>query len=274
MLSPLGLLHLALILAVVVLCVRLALGRAGSIRETVGVWRDLGSRPFTQRALWIWSLVFVVDLIETSNDGALSTLLGLDFTPAIARFECGAAGAFQSLFASVPLSWLLALAYTVLFPGLLFGLAHAYDRRKDPQALLEVVFAYGINYLAVLPFYLLFPVTEPWSCAGSGVVALTDLHLSPALQAVVRPMSGIDNCFPSYHTSLMVSLMAIALRYGPRPLAWFTSVAGVLVVLSTVYLGFHWFVDVAAGIAWGLAVVPIGRRIAQRMVNEAAPAIA
>lgn len=242
--------------------VRLALGGRGT-RSTIDVWREFKSRPVFRQAVMIWLFVFLFDLVQTSLDQDLTRSLRIDFTPVLFEFE-GTATAWVQQTLSLglsfkPFTWLLALAYWILFPALLFGSAHAYDRLDDAPRLKMTAYVYALNYLFCLPFYILFPVVEPWAYSPANVVALSDHHMTGSLIDILRPMSGLDNCFPSYHTSLTVSLVLIALSGTPRAFARAATASGALILLSTVYLGFHWVLDLLTGVIAGCFVYGVAR---------------
>lgn len=257
----LGILNILLIALCVVAYVRIAHG-AGAFGRSLDVWRELPRKASSRLIAFLWLLVFVVDLVQTKSDANLTAALRLDFTPIIHQLEGSLPAAVQSL-AWPPLTVLLAIAYLILFPGLLFGSAHVFDRAGDERNALMVGLVYAINYLVCLPFYVLFPVLEPWSFPGSGVLPLSDLHVHPWLMDLVRPMSGIDNCFPSYHTSLTVSLVILARDAGPKPFARAATWSGALVIASTVYLGFHWVLDVVFGVIAGVVCHGLARRVVE-----------
>ena len=119
-----------------------------------------------------------------------------------------------------------------------------------------------IDYLCSVPFFLLFPVPERWSYPDAGAILLSDLWDSRLIEAF-RPMSALDNCFPSFHTSMtvIVLLCCFIYRVGFRvtmiPLA-------AMVTMSTYTLGVHWAGDVIAGTALGIISVAAGCRLAER----------
>jgi len=137
--------------------------------------------------------------------------------------------------------------------------------------LLILLLGYALNYLFVLPFYILFPVRECHDFTPQVALLLDDLH--PAIMELLRPMSGMDNCFPSFHTSLSVTLALVAVRSGNRRIGILTSLSSAAIIFSTLYLGVHWFLDILAGIITGIiahvTAELIGRAIARR-VNLAA----
>jgi membrane-associated phospholipid phosphatase len=153
------------------------------------------------------------------------------------------------------------LAYFVLFPVLALALAWALARREDGSYRC-LVYAVGLVYALSLPFFLFFPVPERWYYPESGAVLLSDLWTSKFIEAF-RPISGIDNCFPSFHTSLVAILVLVAYRAGLRH-RHAVAFLGLVVVLSTFALGIHWLPDIAAGLSAGLLAFSLACRLAAK----------
>jgi membrane-associated phospholipid phosphatase len=86
---------------------------------------------------------------------------------------------------------------------------------------------------------------------------LSDLW-APELIEVFRPISGLDNCFPSFHVSLTVVMVAFAFIYRLR-YRWSALWIGLLIGFSTSVLGIHWLTDIAAGLATGILAVAVAR---------------
>jgi membrane-associated phospholipid phosphatase len=107
-----------------------------------------------------------------------------------------------------------------------------------------------LNYVLILPFYVLVPVTERWA-VGDGEVSLLMNQISPLLIQTLRPLSGLNNCFPSFHTSMAVSIALILSKSASKRLRRTMYVLAALVIYSTLYLGFHWILDVLAGVLFG-----------------------
>ena len=255
--TALALFQVVLIAVAAIAYVRLAVG-PGAVRATGAVWRDW--RKTFRLAVGIWLAIFVFDVIQTGGDAEMTRSLGVDYTGVIHEFEGSIVATLQSWFGFRPFTDLLSLAYLILFPGLLFGMAFAYDRLGDDASLKRTAYVYSLNYLLCLPFYIFAPVREPWSESGSGVLPVMD-EVHPWLIDIVRPMSGLDNCFPSYHTSLTVSLVLLAWETGPRVFSRAVAVSGVLIVASTVVLGFHWMMDLMSGVVAGWFIHVVARRM-------------
>jgi len=264
----LGIAQVALIAACVVWYVRLAIGRP-ALGATARVWKEAPRRPHFRTAVLIWLCVFLIDLVQTGMEHIrppevrrLTESLSKDFTSVIFQFEGNATAWLQDQLMFPPLTWLLTFAYLILFPALLFGSAHAYDRLNDFRRLRMTAYVYAFNYLLCLPFYIFFPVTEPWRMSPAQVLPLMD-SVHPWLIDIVRPMSGLDNCFPSYHCSLTISLVLVACSGAPRRFARAALISGGLILLSTVYLGFHWVLDLLTGVLAGGFVYEVSRRLSQ-----------
>lgn len=140
-----------------------------------------------------------------------------------------------------------ALAYFAVFPALLLGSAIACWRRESAQALRVFSFGIAFNYLLALPFYLFLPVPERWAFPGAKAVLMSDV-LSTKLIEVVRPISGLDNCFPSMHVALSVQVILLAYWSQSRWRHCLLCLGGT-VILSTFFLGIHWLPDMAMGLA-------------------------
>jgi len=153
-----------------------------------------------------------------------------------------------------------ASSYFFVFPLLMLLVAVALARRADEAGYRVLVVAVVVDYLIALPFYLLFPVPERWSFAESSAVMLSDRWTSGLIEAV-RPFSGLDNCFPSFHVSLTVIAVACCFRYR-MTLRWTSLVLGLTVLLSTWMLGIHWLADIVAGAAAGLVSIVAAIRLA------------
>ncbi len=150
--------------------------------------------------------------------------------------------------------WLSAfLAFSFLLPALTGKVAPA--RRFLTSNLLA--FAIG------LPLFLLLPAAGPWSgyhfppgadryACEAGLLLLRQ----PGLY-VFRPAGVV--CFPSFHV-IWALLAAHSLWCFPRlriPAAALTT----LIVISTLTLGWHYFVDVLAGFAVAAAAIGLSRRL-------------
>ena len=64
------------------------------------------------------------------------------------------------------------------------------------------------------------------------------------------------DCFPSGHTQITLLVMFLAFRYRART-RWLLAPGGTLLIIATVYLRYHYVVDVLAGIAFAFLTYPL-----------------
>lgn len=215
------------------------------------IWRACRYILAEHRALALVALAYAMiafNLLETRLEAGLVDSVRWDFTHAISQVGTGLILALQRL-EWPPLTHLLTFVYVILFPMLMLGALMVYAANRDLGAIRNHVVSYWVNYLVALPFYLWVPVREAWA-GGVGVRFLIP-QVFPGFEQVVRPHSGLDNCIPSLHTSLALTYALVAWRQGYRRLAMVLSICAGLVMLSTLYLGVHWFLDLLGGVALG-----------------------
>jgi len=198
---------------------------------------------------------------------------GRDFTHLIYGIEGDVLARVQATIACLPLTWYLGFVYVIAFPCLVSVAIIVFDHLGDRRGLAMVLIGYVVNFLFVLPFYIAFPVRETFvyykqSVAAGGPAVhmlLDDIH--PKIMVAYRVMSGVDNCFPSFHTSLAVTLALVALHGASRGFRISFGILGISTVLSTMYLGVHWICDVTAGLAVGVLSYVLARWLSRRWAS-------
>jgi len=207
--------------------------------------------------------VFAVNFIETAIETAardrwgIGRELGFQLARAAHWFEASiAAEAYDSASAIVVYGYSIAYFFAMLALIVVTGWALARAGREPFR-----VFALAIatDYAISLPFFLFFPVPERWAYPESGAILLSDLW-APELIEIFRPISGLDNCFPSFHVSLTVVVVTLAFSYRLRH-RWGALWIGLLIILSTYVLGIHWLTDIVAGLATGILAVAVARLV-------------
>jgi membrane-associated phospholipid phosphatase len=191
--------------------------------------------------------VLAVNTVARRVAPDVSWLIGWNVTGAIYAFE-GTFVAWVQSFASTPATAYFAFIYVYGYVFLLVFPLVAYAVLEDPDPLRETAMAYSLNYAIGLACYVLFVAYGPRNLIPGLVDPL--LYTSwPETQLLVSEVNRNTNVFPSLHASLSVTvaLLAYRTRYRyPRwlPLAIFVAAS---VVVSTMYLGIHWGIDVLAG---------------------------
>ncbi len=220
-------------------------------------WREA---PWTATAWGVCLAVMGIDIVLTGFDHRFTAWVGRDFALEVYRVENGALAAIQTL-AHPALDHFFTWVYILFFPQALIVCLVIYTIDRDRAALRQLLVGFAANYVLALPFYVFFPVSEAWSLFPDDGITLRMDAVSPVLMAAYRPMSGIDNCFPSLHASIALT-MWLTTRDRPRPrLVPFTAAVAWFTIASTFYLGIHWITDAAAGILLALLARRISRRL-------------
>lgn len=187
------------------------------------------------------------------------------------RFDTAAALAWTA--ARPPLRAFLDLCYVSTDAQLLLAplvAGFAFDRRRMRVYLYAFVYAFLGGGL----FYYFFPSSGPASIYRSPHFADVQLLTSLKFFQVhhrqeVRTMLGGMIAFPSFHVAWAVLTTYAALP--SRRLFAAVAALNALVVASTVLLGWHYLVDVPAGLLLGAASLYAGARTHRRLEGQDAP---
>jgi membrane-associated phospholipid phosphatase len=210
--------------------------------------------------------VFLINYLETRADAAitprsLGAEAGYPIADAFRWFERYLSFELHDTTGAIA-SYGYSASYFVIFPVLCLCVAWALARHRDPEAYQTVSLAVAIDYAISLPFFLFFPVPERWASPMTEAMLLSD-KVSDKLIEYMRPLSGLDNCFPSFHVSLTVLVVAACFLFRV-PLRMVALALGATIVLSTFVLGVHWIPDMIAGVAVGIASLLLAWRIVHR----------
>jgi membrane-associated phospholipid phosphatase len=196
--------------------------------------------------------VIVLDLVESRFDAGITAALGYDLTGWIHAVEGDWAASFQSV-EWLPATYFFAFVYIVVLPAEIFAPLVLSAAEEKLQTYRRIALGFVINYAVALPFYFFFPVKEMWAGNPAKVSLLVD-RLSPVIMEAYRSNSALNNCFPSLHTSLALTVALALSGTWSRKVTFALWSAAVLVIASTLYLGIHWATDVATGVILALIV--------------------
>lgn len=191
----------------------------------------------------------------------------VDFTPWLFKLEGYFIQNFQTFFYSPWLNVVCAIFYVIVFQGLIIASLAIYASDKNKVSMYATCCTVMINYIVAIPFYLFVPVNEVWSFAPSGTTFYM-LEVFPQFNQVYRQFSGIDNCFPSLHTSISVSMAILAYRSGNKLWRVIAILSAVIIVFSTLYFAIHWLSDMIAGLILATVATTLGTRWATRIHNS------
>ncbi|WP_028596072.1 phosphatase PAP2 family protein [Paenibacillus assamensis] len=241
----------------------LLLAWIGSGKQPIYIIRSfvkliIHSRPFLI-AFVSFMLLLVINKYQLDLEAMMS--ISWDFTPLIYQIEGQFVYHLQQFFEHPALTPILAFFYLVIFQAIIIASIGVYAARGLTSFAVAICYAITFNYIIALPFYFWVPVDEVWSYAPSGVSFLM-LDTFPTFEENYRAFSGLDNCFPSLHTSISATVAIVAWRSGIRRWIWIACPSAVIIIFSIFYLGIHWVSDMFAGLALAAACSWIGFKLA------------
>lgn len=177
-------------------------------------------------------------------------------------------------FAHPLLTEILQLAYSSYY---LFFLALFYDfyRRADKKDFysggMMIVYGFYLSYIG----YMLVPAVGPRFTLHNFFTfnqELPGLFFTPYLREIINSGGGISagalnpldvvhrDAFPSGHTQLTLTAMYLAFNRKSKH-RWWLLVIGSLLIVSTVYLRYHYVIDVIVGVLFFFFTVWSGKRV-------------
>ena len=204
-----------------------------------------------------WRITGLIYSIEGSLVADIQTYLTTGFVtlPGITQltqFLEGQLGTppHEQVIALFSLIYVYGYVFLMVFPFF------AYLAKDRMDSFRQLMLAYGFNYTIGVLCYVLFIAYGPRNFLVPEVEALM-YQWWPRSQILTGEINTNTNVFPSLHTSisLTVALFAYRTRDTYRTWLYIATPIALGVVISTMFLGIHWGVDVVAGA--GLAVVSV-----------------
>lgn len=172
--------------------------------------------------------------------------LASDYTSVFFRLEGHFVQNLQNIFYAPWLTPVIVFFYIFMLQSVLAASLGVYLLDENRVMLYATCYTIMLVYAIAIPFFLYFPVNEVWSYAPAGV-RFTMLDVFPKFEQEYRPLSGLNNCFPSLHTAISVSTAILAYRSGNRRWMAITTVSAAFIVFGIFYLGIHWLTDMLGG---------------------------
>ncbi|MCZ6891373.1 MAG: phosphatase PAP2 family protein [Chloroflexi bacterium] len=185
------------------------------------------------------TLGFIPELNPRDRDASLSwldrTLFRVDPSVWMDRFACTWITEVMQL---------AYLAYYVL-PFVLLGTLY---QRGEQEAFHLCVTALLLSHYLAFIGYMILPALGPrFALASQYRQELKGLLIAVAVRDLLNALEGIKrDAFPSGHTSAILITVFYIVRFTPELSSWSVPIAG-LMIFSTVYLRYHYAVDVLAG---------------------------
>lgn len=212
----------------------------------------------------VLSVVLILNRWMRQTAPSISSDYGIHATSTFYRIEGEFILVFQAIaseFATTYFSFVYVYGYTFLlvFPVI------AYFVLDDTTPFRRLLAAYSFNYAIGVLVYILVVAYGPRNLMpGSIETVLYDTR--PEYQYLTQQVNRNENVFPSLHTSLATTVAIFAYTTREEYTAWLpvAAVLAVSVIVSTMYLGLHWAIDVIAGLVLAVFGVYFANRLVDR----------
>ncbi|MFW6321470.1 MAG: phosphatase PAP2 family protein [Halohasta sp.] len=210
--------------------------------------------------LGVLIVVLLINSLVRDSAQAISGDLGWNITGSIEAIEGGFVAAIQS-FQTDLLTMYFSNIYVFGYVFLLVFPLLAYAALSERDTFRQVVTAYSINYFVGLLLYIIFVAYGPRN-VGAAENLLYALDSNPEYQFLTAAVNTATNVFPSLHTSLSATVAIFAFKTRESYPLWFgvATLLATSVVISTMYLGIHWGIDVLVGLGLAAFAVSVATR--------------
>lgn len=243
-------------------------------------WRDISWRKALRsvRANLGYLIVLIALPLLIQLQGLLERLMGIEpdasaeitYTTWIFNFTGNAVAILQDRLDYRILADASMLVYAWVFTFLLYFTPILLLVKDDRPIFKKYTLAMVFNYIVLIPFYVMFPVTVSGSYPEAGITPL--LYVDTHWGKMVTSVDPLDNDFPSGHVSMVATTLLIFASAGREYRRFYQFLVGatVAIVFSVVYLGVHWPADVVAGFVLALGAVWFaGLERVQRVADRA-----
>ena len=225
-------------------------------------------RNYGEVLSWLldWQITGAIYNIEGDLVARIQTFLTTDFValPLVAD----ATAAVQANTGMAPDEQVIALFSMVYIYGYVFLMVFpffAYLAKDETESFKHLMLAYAFNYTIGVLCYVLFIAYGPRNLLYPEVQSLM-YQWWPRSQFLTGEINLNTNVFPSLHSSISLTVALLAYRTRKTYPGWLyvSTPLALGVVISTMFLGIHWGVDVVAGA--GLAALSVF--LADRVTDE------
>lgn len=196
------------------------------------------------------------------------TRVSEDYTYIIHSFEGNLVYYLQQIFSNESLTFILTLFYVIIFPSLMIASMLLYLNIGDYKSYYNFVYALIINYGLAIPFFLFLPIYEVWYYDSNIQFLIPQVY--PAFESEYRQLSGINNNFPSLHTAISLSMAIVAYKSKSLRFSNLVIFSVGFIIFSTLYLGIHWLLDLAAGGLLAIIATQTSFRLSELTIRKRA----
>jgi membrane-associated phospholipid phosphatase len=142
------------------------------------------------------------------------------------------------------------VSYYLFPPAICYLLWRSGKYAEFRTAMAVILAAYFTSYIG----YFLVPAKAPTFYITNSF-ELKGLFFTPFIRPIIDYLEPIKlDCFPSGHTEVAFVVMVLAAMYAKRAF-WIFLPLGTGLIFSTVYLRYHYAIDVIAGLALGIIIL-------------------
>jgi len=215
-------------------------------------------------SLWLfryWYPLPYVTACYKEMSGLIAALRGLDLDAELARLDFALWGVHPTVwlerFQTPALTEFLQIVYTLFLPMILLVAAWLW-RQRQWEEFRYYAFLLALGFLVSYVGYFLVPVRGPrWLLNPQQSLPLEGLWSFQVLRNMLDRLTPAHyDCFPSGHTEMIILAWWNSRRISANLFRVF-SVYMVCMVFSTVYLRYHYTVDVFAGAVLALGLLGV-----------------
>jgi len=216
--------------------------------------------------LAVLTVVLILNSIIRDYTQQVSWQVGFEITYLLAEYDAGIVATIQS-FETGALTTYFSLVYVYGYVFILVFPIVAYVALSDRKPFQRLVVAYSLNYFIGLTLYILFVAYGPrnWDVAVyENLLYSLTADSGTVYESLTSEVNSRTNVFPSLHTSLSTTVALFAYKTRDAYPAWFgiATALAISIIISTMYLGIHWAIDILFGLGLaGLSVYVAGRYI-------------
>lgn len=242
------------------------------------VERKKTEASYTVRLTRDWYLVPAILFIYTQTSSIAHSLHGKDYDSVLITVDRWLFGVDPTVwayqFAHPFITEILQIAYSsyyLFFIALFFEFYRRSDRKDFYSGAMMIVYGFYLSYIG----YMLVPAIGPRFTLHNFSLFDTELPgiwLTPYLREIINSGGGIvagapnpiefvhRDAFPSGHTQLTLTAMYLAFTKVSKH-RWWLLIVGSLLIVSTVYMRYHYLVDVFAGCIFFFFAIWSGKKI-------------
>ncbi|WP_209124743.1 phosphatase PAP2 family protein [Alkalihalobacillus sp. BA299] len=171
-------------------------------------------------------------------------------------------GMWLRQFATPVLDRFFVYIYIHGFVFCLFVLAIYYLLTGQPKKILLAMFAgHVLQYVLIMPFHFWVDGHQVWWIQNQWFgYQFTDPIAG--YRTVTEPIiPSLNHVFPSMHTSIATVTILLAWRESSKPIKYFFAFLNTGIIISTVYLGIHWVIDIFGGILFGYVTLKLAEKM-------------